>query len=82
MDRKTLDKAILRDTIEVYRDIYIRDADVYKTWEAFREKHSIDKSILWLWVRDIVHGVIAGMKRNATDEDIFKIFQSLGYDIV
>lgn len=84
MDRKTLDKQKLTKLIELYRDLWQDGADVEKALQKVDNlipQEFLDY-IFWSSIREVVSGVMWGINRTATNEQIFNIFQILGYDIV
>ena len=84
MERKTLDKQKLAKLIELYRDLWQDGADVKKTLQKVDNliPQEVSDYIFWASIREVVSGVMWGVNRTATNEQIFNIFQILGYDII
>lgn len=83
MARKTLDKAKLVKAIELTREFW-QTGDIRQLEERAKLLPPTYEDAWWVWMAifDVLTAVIGILKLDATDEDIFKIFQSLGYDIV
>lgn len=84
MDRKTIDKQKLTKLIELYRDLWQDGADVKKVLQKVDNLilQEFSDYIFWSSIREVVSGVMWGINRTATNEQIFNIFQIFGYDIV
>lgn len=83
MERKTLDKARLVEIIEVFRALWTNKMSVDEACEISEKLvNEGDGYILWVSVREVVCDILWGINREVTNEQVFNIFQILGYDIV
>lgn len=82
MERKTLNKARVKILIDMTRQFWeTGDKDILETMRKMMPEDTgkwREEMAVW----DIASAVIGTLKEDATNEQIFNIFQILGYDIV